>query len=484
MRHKNSKSEFVGLLMFLIGSTLVLTNGFSAHIFAKEADRFEQITPIAEAISHILRDYVYEPDFDQIVEGALYGIMNSLDRNSSFIPARGFKAMREETEGAFDGIGVVIRPDEEGRITVFEPIVGSPAAEAGIRAGDIIHKVDGVSMEGMTTGDAANRIKGPRGRKVDITVLRAVPDQEELATLDFTLKRGKIPLQSIDEARVLEGGIGYVRISDFKKNTAKDLKSAIESFKEQDFQALVLDLRWNPGGLLGASRDVSELFLPKHSLVTKTRGREDGKTRSMENMTLRTERDPIVPTTLPIIVLTNGGTASSSEIVTGALQFHQRAIVVGEKSFGKGSVQTIIPLQRPTQSALRLTTALYYTPADVTIHGVGIQPDVAVVMDDDTQLKLRIQMIASYEASADLRNSQNHGAVTGNEVTDETVEDLVLAKAVALLEENPVFADLLKNYHRDVSETQVAAVDGEEGDNETADDSREVELRPRKSVQD
>lgn len=465
MDKKRSKGEFIGLLMFLIGATLVLTNGFTGHILAKEPDRFEQVSPIAEAISHILRDYVYEPDMEKVVEGALIGILNSLDKNSSYIPPRGFRAMREETEGAFDGIGVVIKPNDEGRIIIFEPIVGSPAAKEGIRAGDIIDKIDGVSTEGMTTDDAARRIKGPRGRKVVLTMQRAVEGQDELVSIEFTIRRGKIPLQSIVEARMLEGGIGYVRISDFKKNTAADLKKRIKEFKDEGLQSLILDLRWNPGGLLNASRDVCELFLPKHTLVTSTRGREGGNSRSMENGIWRTERGPIVPSTLPIIVLTNNKTASSSEIVTGALQYHERAIIVGDKTYGKGSVQTIIPLQHPADSAMRLTTALYYTPGDVTINGVGILPDVVAKMDDDSGDALRFQMIRSFQADAELRNSQDHGSVTGNEVTDETIEDTPLLRAVEILNESSDFSELVLKYHLDVSETQIAATDSEAGVN-------------------
>lgn len=460
MRSPKSKFEFVALFTFLIGLGIVLTNGFSARIFAQEEDIYERISPISEVLSHILNDYVYQPDVDKAVEGALIGILNSLDRNSGYISPQGFKMMQEDTEGVFDGIGVIIKSDEEGRIFVWQPVPDGPAAKAGIRTGDIITKIDGVSTDGMNTAQAAQRIKGPRGQEVQLSVLRPIGDQGEYKELEFKVKRGKIPLESIVEARLIDGTIGYVRISDFKKNTAKDVKERVEKFLDEGMQSLILDLRWNPGGLLSSSKEVCELFLPRNSLVTSTRGRQREDGRYREDMVLYTEKDPIVPPTMPIVVLVSGTSASSSEIVTGALQFHKRALIVGEKTFGKGSVQTIIPLTRPKGSAVRLTTALYYTPADVTIDRVGILPDVEVPMSSEAQDALQLQMYKSFEANAELRNSQNHGTVTGNTTGaegDEIVEDVVLKKAVEMLKEDPVWENLVQKYHRDIKETQVAA---------------------------
>jgi len=269
-------------------------------------------------------------------------------------------------------------------------------------------------------------------------------------------------LQSVLEARVLDGGIGYIRISDFKKNTAGDLRKRLKGFEDEGMNALILDLRWNPGGLLNASREMCELFLEKNTLVVSTRGRAKASGRFREEMELMTEKHPVVPETMPLIVLVNATSASSSEIVTGALQFHQRALIVGEKTFGKGSVQTIIPLNRPVGSALRLTTALYYTPAGVTIDSVGILPDVEVVMDAEQQRALGLQMYASHRSDISMRDRQDHGRVTGN-MSEDAVQDTVLARAVEILREDSVFDNLLKKYHRDVRETQVAAVGAKNG---------------------
>ncbi|MEK7793597.1 MAG: S41 family peptidase [Candidatus Hydrogenedentota bacterium] len=463
MRDSRKKVELAALAVFLIAGAAILTNGFSGRIFAQEQDRFEQVAPLAEAIAHILNDYVYEPDVDHIVEFGLSGIMQALDRNSSYITSDGFDAMRDDTEGAFDGIGVHIRPDEQNRIVVFQPMPGSPAAKAGMMSGDILVEIDGVTTEGMGIDEAARRIKGPRGQKVQITVLRPRGEGQEPETVEFNVERGTIPLESVVEARIFTGKIGYIRVSDFKKTTANEVRDRLKEFKDGEMSSLILDLRWNPGGLLSASREVSELFLPRGSLVTYTRGRKNTDGSFKDEMRLRTERRPVVPEEMPLILLVGGTTASSAEIVTGALQFHQRAIVVGEKTFGKGSVQTIIPMERPEGSALRLTTALYYTPADVTIDHVGIRPDVEVVMTDDSQKALLTQLGKSWLEDATKKDEQNHGPITGAEIAEGEVDDAVLARAVEIIKEGGAWSALLERYHRDVHETQVAAVEGQEG---------------------
>ncbi len=472
----NSKSQFLSLLVFLTGAVLVLSNGFAGRVLAQDdqVDVYRSIAPIGEALNEIVENYVDDPNVDEIVEGALVGMMNALDRHSSYISADMFREMRQETEGQFDGIGVSIRMDDDQNITVFQPIPGSPAATAGIHAGDMIVEIDEVSTQGMGLGDAAQRIRGPEGTTVHLTVLRPVDAEgSDHEILEFEIERGKIPIESIVEARVLEGGVGYVRLSDFKGNTASDLADRIEDLKEEGMTSLVLDLRWNPGGLLSASKEVAELFLPTDTLVTYTKGRTPGSGVLGDDLRLYTSRQPVVPENFPIIVLTNESTASSSEIVTGALQYWSRAIVVGEKTYGKGSVQTVIPLRRPAESALRLTTAHYYTPGDVTIDEEGIRPDVEVPLPLEDQRRLLQQMYESYESDAALRHEQNHGSVTGNEVTDDTVEDVQLKRAVEILREDDVFERLVARYHRDVSETQVAATRGEEEGAEEGDgDSR------------
>lgn len=525
MQRKSNKSEFFALFIFLSVLTLLLTNGFAPRIHAQggEVDLYPKIEPIGEVLSKILDEYVEDADLDRVVEGAIFGMMGALGGHNSYIPVEALTEMREDTRGEFEGIGVSIR--EEGRqVVVYMPIDGAPAAQAGILAGDIIVAVDDVSTESMWDegGDnpafkivnaVADRIRGQRGTTVKITISRE--EGGVRSNLDFVVNRAKVPLESIKEARVLPGGIGYIRIRDFKDNTAKDMRKHLNEFKDEGITSFVLDLRWNPGGLLSASQEVCDLFLPKKSLVTYTKGRAraDG-TENPENMELYTENSPVFPVDLPMVVLVNSDTASSAEIVTGALQFHKRALIIGEKTFGKGSVQTIIPLRRPKDTALRLTTALYYTPADVTIDHQGIFPDISVPMERGDVSALINQMYRSYENDPSKRNAQNHGSASGNSVSptdpadeaqeetlleqvkeyygedvanilrdrvslkerdEKTVEDLPLLRAVEILSESSDWAELIKKYHRDVSETQIAASSDAPASDELRDDQAILE---------
>ena len=303
---------------------------------------------------------------------------------------------------------------------------------------------------------------------VHLTIIRHFEDpQKEPEILELDIKRGKVPLVSIMESRVLDGGIGYIRVSDFKATTAKEISEKLKELSAKGMKSLVLDLRYNPGGLLTASKEVCSLFLPKGTLVTYTKGRENGSTLS-ESLRLTTDRNPDLPATFPIVLLVSQDTASSAEIVTGALQYWQRAIVVGVKTFGKGSVQTIIPLHKPDGAALRLTTALYYTPAQVTINKEGIKPDVEAPMSRDDQQKLLKQMRASLTADPNNRDLQNHGTVTGNAIGPDGVEDVQLQKAVEILREDTVFQNLIQRHHKDTSLTQVAATTSESSDGEAS----------------
>lgn len=511
MQKKTSKAEFFALLAFLAALTLLLTNAFAPRIHAQgdEKDIYPQIEPIGEVLTKILDEYVQNPDLDRVVEGAIFGMMSALGGHNSYIPAEALTEMREDTRGEFEGIGISIKEDEKnGQVYVFTPIEGAPAAAAGLLPGDVIVAVDDVTTEEMwkeaegnpafrIMNAVADRIRGQRGTSVKITVSRENSTSGGRDQLDFMVKRDKVPLESIQEARVLPGNIGYIRLKDFKDNSATDMRKHLIEFKKQGITAFVLDLRWNPGGLLSASQEVCDLFLPKKSLVTYTKGRAnaDGGDND-QNMELYTDHTPVLPAELPMIVLVNGETASSAEIVTGALQFHKRALIVGEKTYGKGSVQTIIPLKRPPQTALRLTTALYYTPADVTIDHQGILPDVVVPMSEPEQKALINQFYRSFKDDPAMRNAQNHGSVSGDTVSavneqevqaeeilltqiteyygedvaktlrdsvslkerdEKTIEDTPLLKGADILREPGDWTATFERYHRDVHETQMAA---------------------------
>ncbi len=527
MRNRNSKHEFLSLSIFLIALFLLLTNGFFSKISAQseKTDIYQSIEPIGHTLQIILDEYVKEVDINKLVEGALIGMMSSLDRHSSYISASDLKALKDDTQGEFEGIGVSIKMDENQNVIVFMPIVNSPAAKAGLKPFDIIRKIDDVPVEelwkpGMSEQEklsaAADKIRGPVGTKVKLTIERPHPDREA-ETFDVVVERAKVPLESIKEKRILPSGYGYIRISDFKDTTSREIENAVKEMLDKGMKGLILDLRWNPGGLLTASVQVCELFLPKGSLVTYTKSRGELTRNDGKDLELYTRRKPIIPLNMPLILLVNNQTASSSEIVTGALQYHQRAIVVGEKTFGKGSVQTIIPLPPKNDTALRLTTALYYTPAGVTIDHQGILPDVEVDMTDEEERLLALQMYKSYEKDPSKINEQNHGTVTGNEIVkvpedkirqqeellhelgkiagedgvklmkeffrrknlaEETIEDKQLKRAVEILQEDPVWDNLLKKYHKDVRETQQEAkVEDEKEDMAVKRRLLEIELQ-------
>lgn len=457
MRTRNSKMEFLTLLTFLVAGVLLLGNGFMARINAQseEVDVYREIEPIGIVLDTIQDQYVRDVEIKKVVEGALYGMMGSLDEHSSFLSEDDLEIMQEDTQGEFEGIGVSIKLDEQQRIIVFQPIPNSPSVEVGIRPFDIIAKIDGVETAGMSLSDAAERIRGPRGTTVRLTLVRLVEGKDDPEILELDVRRDKVPLASLKESRLLDNGVGYVRIGDFKQNTAQDLKAKLKEFLKAGMKAFILDLRWNPGGLLTASKDTCELFLPRSTLVTYTKGRPRDGHKNPEDLQLYTGGNPVLPEGFPMIVLVNEQTASSSEIVTGAMQFYERAIIVGEKTFGKGSVQTIIPLNNPQNTALRLTTALYYTPGDVTIDKNGILPDVEVPMEWEVEKALGKQMYESFENDPGKTDLQNHGSVTGNEVAEGNVEDIQLQRAVQILREDDVWETLIQKYHRDVHITQI-----------------------------
>jgi len=525
MANRNSKYELLSIFIFLLAIIALLTNGFAPKISAQsnKTDIYQAIEPIGHTLQTILDEYVKEVDINKIVEGALVGMMSSLDRHSSYVSSSDLKTLRDDTQGEFEGIGVSIKMDDNQNVIVFMPIPNSPAINAGLKPFDVIRKIDDVAVEqlwkpGMSEQEklsaAAEKIRGPIGTKVKLTIERPHSDKDS-ETFDVMVERAKVPLESIKENRILPSGYGYLRISDFKENTANDLKKAVKEMLDKGIKGLILDLRWNPGGLLTASQQVCELFLPKDSLVTYTRSRGQLTQENGKDLELKTKNKPILPLNMPMILLVNDQTASSSEIVTGALQYHQRALIVGEKTYGKGSVQTIIPLPPKNETALRLTTALYYTPAGVTIDHQGILPDIEVVTTDEEERLLALQMYKSYEKDPSKINEQNHGTVTGNEMirvpqekiqeqeqllheigktagedavklmkeffrrknaSEETIEDIQLQKAVEVFQEEPVWENLIKKYHKDVKETQKEAKENETGEEEDAIKRRLLEI--------
>jgi carboxyl-terminal processing protease len=325
-------------------------------------ETYEELKTFSEVLTQVQKSYVDDTKVKDLVQGAIRGMLSTLDPHSAYMTPEMYKEMQVETKGEFGGVGIQIGV-KENRLAVIAPIEGTPAYRAGVKAGDFIIKVNDETTKDLTLTDAVQKMRGPKGSKVNLTIQReGTPDP-----LQFTLVRDTIKIESV-KSKVLDT-IGYVRLTQFQESTGRDLSKVLKQFKEQNLQSTILDLRNNPGGLLTAAVEVSEQFLPGGKLVVYTKGRE-----SKKDEWIAKGKDQMDDS--PMIVLVNEGSASASEIVAGALQDYGRAVIVGTTSFGKGSVQTILPLG--DGSGLRLTTAKYYTPKGRSIQSTGITPDIVV----------------------------------------------------------------------------------------------------------
>jgi carboxyl-terminal processing protease len=353
----------------------------------------EELRTFAEVFGKIKSDYVEPVEDKQLITSAINGMLSGLDPHSAYLDADAFKDLQVSTQGQFGGLGIEVGM-EDGFVKVISPIEDTPAFQAGIKAGDLIIKLDDTPVKGMTLNDAVKRMRGKPGTRITLTILR----KGEPKPLVITLTRAVIQIKSV-KWKLLEPGYGFVRITQFQDHTGEDLVKALDGLNKQNKEALkglVLDLRNNPGGLLNGAVAVATAFLPKDVLVVYTDGRtQDAKMRltASREFYLRPNQDDYMKNlpgwakSVPMIVLVNGGSASASEIVAGALQDHRRAIILGTQTFGKGSVQTILPLANGT--AIKLTTARYYTPSGNSIQAKGITPDIvveeAVVSEADKQ---------------------------------------------------------------------------------------------------
>jgi carboxyl-terminal processing protease len=325
-------------------------------------ETYEELKTFSEVLTQVQKSYVDETKVKDLVQGAIRGMLSTLDPHSAYMTADMYKEMQVETKGEFGGVGIQIGV-KENRLAVIAPIEGTPAYRAGVKSGDFITKVNDETTKDLTLMDAVQKMRGPKGSKVNLTIQReGTPDP-----LQFTLVRDTIKIESV-KSKVLDN-IGYVRLTQFQESTGRDLSKVLKQFKDQKLQSTILDLRNNPGGLLTSAVEVSEQFLPGGKLVVYTKGRESKKDEWISK-----GKDQMDDS--PMIVLVNEGSASASEIVAGALQDYGRAVIVGTTSFGKGSVQTILPLG--DGSGLRLTTAKYYTPKGRSIQSTGITPDIVV----------------------------------------------------------------------------------------------------------
>jgi carboxyl-terminal processing protease len=331
----------------------------------KKDELFRKVELFSDALAIIQTDYMEEPSPKDLIYGALKGMLSALDAHSQFLDPDTYNELKVDTEGKFGGLGIEITI-KDGLLTVVTPIEDTPAWKAGIKANDRIVKIGNELTRDITLTESVKKMRGKPGEAVDLTVLR----ESEKKILEFKIVRDIIKIKDIKEARILEEGIGYIRLVEFRENTPQDINTTLENLSKKGMNALILDLRNNPGGLLEVAVRVAGEFIEKGKVVVFTKGRQ--KEQNMQFLSRSSH--PIL--NLPMVVLINEGSASGSEIVAGCLQDYKRAMILGTKSFGKGSVQTVIPLG--DGSALRLTTSRYFTPQGTLIHEKGVTPDIVV----------------------------------------------------------------------------------------------------------
>ena len=390
MTIKNRKLFLNIILITLLISGILFSNGNSGNVKADTSEIYKNIEIFTEVLRQIEENYVEPQDPKKLIYGAIKGMVQSLDPHSSFMTKEEHQELLIETKGSFSGVGIEISL-RDNALTVVSPIEGTPAYNAGIKAGDKIIKIDDKPTSDMTLTDAVKNIRGKKGTKVKLTIMREGADN----SLEFIITRDVIPLKSV-RSYLLTPEIGYLRISNFQSKTFKSLSSALEGLEEgRKLKGLILDLRNNPGGLLSQAIEVSDLFLDS-GLIVSTKGRDSSQNMEVSAHKNKKER------TYPIIVLVNEGSASASEIVAGALQDNKRALILGTNTFGKGSVQTILSLS--DGSGLRLTTAKYYTPSGRSIQLSGISPDIELRFIPPTQKKEKRHFIREKDLKGHMPN--------------------------------------------------------------------------------
>lgn len=424
------KKVLIWILILTVASAGILIGRWSVKNVSAEGEGYEELKTFTEVLSIVRKSYVEDVKVKDLIYGAIKGMLYSLDPHSGFMTPDVYKEMQVETKGEFGGIGIQIGV-KEGMLTVIAPIEDTPAYRAGIKSGDKIIKINNESTKDMSLHDAVSKMRGVPKTSVTITILR----EGWKETKDFTIIRDIIRIKSV-KSKVLEDGIGYVKISQFQEQTATDLSTAMDKLMQEKINALVLDLRNNPGGLLNSAVDVTSQFLPPGKLVVYTKGKTGERTEY--------HTEGVKPSyIIPMIVLINQGSASASEIVAGALKDHSRAVILGTQTFGKGSVQTVIPLT--DGSGIRLTTARYYTPNGRSIQTTGITPDITVKLEAKNGKKEH-PVIREKDLERHLENEQMEEKPKEPEemvsVVVEEKEDLQLQRAIDLLKTWRVFKEI------------------------------------------
>ncbi|MYH70207.1 MAG: S41 family peptidase [Gammaproteobacteria bacterium] len=389
----------------------------------------DEIRAFAEVFAKIKKDYVEDVEDSVLLEYAIRGMLEGLDPHSSYLDEEAYLDLQEGTTGEFGGLGIEVGM-EDGFIKVISPIDDTPAQKAGLQAGDLIIRLDDTPVKGMSLNDAVARMRGEPGTDITLTIIRDGAEKP----LKVTITRDVIKVKSV-RTQVLEPGFGYLRISHFQSRTAEDARAALQELKQDNdgrLEGLILDLRNNPGGILSAAVGVSDLFLDK-GLIVYTEGRID-------DSRLRFNAKPAdLLDNAPVVVLVNAGSASASEIVAGALQDHKRAIIMGQKTFGKGSVQTVLPVSNA--AALKLTTARYFTPSGRSIQVSGIEPDVTLVrvkvesLEDEEQNFITEENLSRHldNNTGEQQDGDEEAANTGQETMARLTEDYALQQALNVL---------------------------------------------------
>ncbi|MGZ8409233.1 MAG: S41 family peptidase [Hyphomicrobium sp.] len=388
--------KFRKLLVAATAALLLAPAVHAAETDEADGETYRLLNLFGDVFERVRSDHVEEASDKQLVEAAISGMLTSLDPHSGYLNAESYREMQVQTRGEFGGLGIEVTM-ENGLVKVVSPIDETPAAQAGLEPGDLLTHIDGEPVLGLTLPEAVEKMRGRVGSKINLTVRR-----EDREPFDVSIIRDVIRIKSVRSR--LEGKVGYVRISSFNEQTQENLEQALDDLNREagtGLQGIVLDLRNNPGGLLSQAVAVSDAFLDKGEIVS-TRSRRSEETQRFN------ARSGDLANDLPMVVLINGGSASASEIVAGALQDHRRAIILGTKSFGKGSVQTIIPLTG--YGAIRLTTARYYTPAGRSIQAKGIEPDIEV-----TQAKIEEVEQGAGRTEADLRRALENDSDKGSD---------------------------------------------------------------------
>lgn len=371
---------------------LIFMAGPFSQVLAENEKTYQTLKLFTEVLEELEKNYVDEVDADTLIHNAIKGMVGNLDPHSSFMPPEAFDDLQDDTKGEFSGIGIVITM-KDNILTVVSPIEGTPAYKAGIQAGDIIIKIDDLSTKGIALWEAVSKMRGPRYKQVLITIVR----EGATVPLVFDLKRDLIPMTSVRSA-VLKPGYGYLRVTNFRMNTVEDMEKHLKKLEadKDSLKGLIIDMRDNPGGLLDQAIKISDLFLDQ-GIIVSIKGRLEKNTQVFNAYPGQDKRG------YPIVVLINGGSASASEIVAGALQDHSRALILGTPSFGKGSVQTVRPLK--DGFGIKYTIARYYTPNGRSIQATGIQPDIEVEFEILEKKEKKVSGFGGMMKEKDLKNS-------------------------------------------------------------------------------